>query len=89
MHALIRRESEGGSYNVDVSLNQYSNFLIRKVGIHDEQTQASLRALHPNFMLKHDTGIFEMAPLVMETTRRSNGDGKGERTEIILIGSHW
>lgn len=76
--ALLRRSNEGGSYNVDVSLNQFNNWLIRNVGLHDQQTQASLRALHPTFLPRHDTGFFELCPMVMEATKKSNGTGSGE-----------
>jgi hypothetical protein len=78
MQALLRRASEGGSYKVDIALNTYNNFLVRKVGLHDAQTQASLRALHPNFRPRHDTGFFEMAPMILGTMKRSNGAGPGE-----------
>lgn len=78
MQALLRRSQEGGSYNVDVSLNQLNNWLIRKVGLHDQQTQASLRALHPDFLPRHDTGFFELCPMVMEATKKSNGTGSGQ-----------
>lgn len=78
MQALLRRSSEGGSYNVDIALNTFNNWLLRKVGFHDEHTQASLRAMHPDFAPRHDTGFFEMAPMVLATTRKSNGDGPGQ-----------
>lgn len=78
MQALLRRASEGGSYNVDVALNTFNNWLIREVGLHDRQTQASLRALHPDFLPRHDTGFFEMVPMVLQTTQKSNGTGLGQ-----------
>lgn len=78
MQALLRRASEGGSYDVDVALNTFNNWLLRDVGLHDAQTQASLRALHPEFRPRHDTGFFEMAPMILGTMRRSNGGGSGE-----------
>lgn len=78
MQALSRRASEGGSYNVDISLNTFNNWLLREVGLHDKETQASLRALHPDFLPRHDTGFFEMAPMVLGTTKKSNGTGPGQ-----------
>ena len=78
MQALLQRSSEGGSYNIDVSLNQFNNWLLRDVGIHDEQTQSSIRALHPDFTPRHDTGFFEMVPQVIETIKKSNGVGTGQ-----------
>lgn len=78
MQALYRRALEGGSYNVDIALNTYNNWLLREVGLHDKQTQASLRALHPEFLPRHDTGFFEMAPMILGTTKKSNGIGPGQ-----------
>jgi hypothetical protein len=78
MQALYRRASEGGSYTVDIALNTFNNWLLRDVGLHDKQTQASLRALHPYFLPRHDTGFFEMIPMVLGSTQRSNGTGPGE-----------
>lgn len=78
MQALSRRASEGGSYNVDIALNTFNNWLLREVGLHDKETQASLRALHPEFLPRHDTGFFEMAPMILGTTKKSNGTGPGQ-----------
>lgn len=78
MQALYRRALEGGSYNVDVALNTLNNFLLREVGLHDRQTQASLRALHSDFLPRHDTGFFEMAPMILGTMKKSNGTGPGQ-----------
>jgi hypothetical protein len=78
MQALLRRASEGGSYNVDIALNTYNNWLVREVGLHDPQTQASLRALHADFRPRHDTGFFEMAPMILGTMKKSNGAEPGE-----------
>lgn len=78
MHALLRRSSEGGSYNVDVALNTLNSWLAREVGYFNKQTQTSLRALHPDFRPTHDTGFFEMGPMILDTMKKSNGVGPGE-----------
>ncbi|KAF2669483.1 CoA-transferase family III [Microthyrium microscopicum] len=78
MQALLRRASEGGCYNVDIALNTYNNWLIREVGLHASQTKASLRALHPGFLPRHHTGFFEMVPMLLQTTMKSNGTGPGQ-----------
>ncbi|KAF2430810.1 CoA-transferase family III [Tothia fuscella] len=78
MQALLRRASEGGSYNVDIALNTFNNWLLRDVGLHDKETQASLRALHPDFLPRHDTGFFEMVPMLLKSTKKSNGAGSGQ-----------
>ncbi|KAF2167344.1 hypothetical protein M409DRAFT_33832, partial [Zasmidium cellare ATCC 36951] len=53
MHALLLRSSTGGSYNIDISLNQFNNWFLRNVGLHTPSVQASLHALHPDFKLRH------------------------------------
>lgn len=78
MQALFRRQSEGGSYSVDIALNTLNNWLLRDVGLHDQQTQAALRALHSDFVPRHDTGFFEMVPMVFASTQKSNGGGPGQ-----------
>ncbi|KAK4500670.1 hypothetical protein PRZ48_008859 [Zasmidium cellare] len=74
MHALLLRSTTGGSYNISISLNQFNNWFLRNVGLHSPSVQTSLRALHPDLNLRHDTGIFEMAPVVMAATKRTNAE---------------
>lgn len=76
--ALMRRTSEGGSFNIDLSLTQFNNWYIRTAGLHDAETKASLRALHPNFNPRHDTELFALIADTMKTTQASNGTGKGQ-----------
>ncbi|EFX00417.1 caib baif family enzyme [Grosmannia clavigera kw1407] len=52
MAAVDRRATEGGSYTVDVSLNQYNQFLLQ-LGAHTPAVQRHLRALHPQFGPRH------------------------------------
>ncbi|KAK5028752.1 hypothetical protein LTS07_006131 [Exophiala sideris] len=78
MQALLKRATVGGSYNVDVSLTQFNNWYIRSLGLHDHQTQSSLRALYPDFKPRHDMDIFELISLTMETTKSVKGAGPGE-----------
>lgn len=73
----MRRASEGGSFNVDVSLTQFNNWYIRRLGLHDQKTKSELRALHPDFNPRHDTELFELIDLTVKTTRTSNGDSPG------------
>ncbi|KAF5228895.1 hypothetical protein FANTH_14385 [Fusarium anthophilum] len=55
--AVDRRANEGGSYLVDISLNQYNQFLL-SLGEYPEETQAALRAQHPDLKLRHYNTIF-------------------------------
>jgi hypothetical protein len=76
-NALLQRASKGGSYNVDVSLTQFNNWYIRSLGLHDQETKTFLRELHPKLNPVHDTELFELMNLTIQTTRESNGDDKG------------
>ncbi|OAL22848.1 hypothetical protein AYO22_06756 [Fonsecaea multimorphosa] len=78
MQSLMKRASSGGSYNVFVSLNQFNNWYLRSVGQHDEETQATIRALYPGFLPRHDMDIFELISRTLEATKTVNGDGKGQ-----------
>ncbi|KEF63683.1 uncharacterized protein A1O9_01661 [Exophiala aquamarina CBS 119918] len=69
MQALLQRASVGGSYNVEVSLTQFNNWYLRDVGLHSEETQAYLRALHPGFLPRHDMDIFELITKTVEATK--------------------
>ncbi|KAF5700033.1 CAIB BAIF family enzyme [Fusarium mundagurra] len=55
--AVDRRANEGGSYLIDVSLNQYNQFLL-SLGEYPEETQAALRAQHQDLKLRHYHTIF-------------------------------
>lgn len=69
MQSLLQRASDGGSYNVEVSLTQFNNWYLRDVGLHSQETQVSLRALHPGFLPRHDMDIFELITKTVETTK--------------------
>ncbi|KAJ5109646.1 hypothetical protein N7532_002291 [Penicillium argentinense] len=49
-HALYRRAHEGGSYNVDTSLNQFNNWYL-DLGLQDPDTAATIKAKDPDFMV--------------------------------------
>lgn len=77
-HALYRRASEGGSYNVDISLTQFNNWYIRTIGLQTDNTQKSIRTMHPDLKPRHDTELFELIDLTAKTTRISHGHDKGQ-----------
>lgn len=76
-HALDRRSREGGSYNVDTSLNQFNNWYL-DLGLQDEETLAAIKSRHPDFLVRHDTDLFTMISLTRESLHNSHGSGKGE-----------
>lgn len=52
MDALLRRSTEGGSYSVDVSLNQFNLFYI-SLGLLPDEEQSRLRQDHKDLNLRH------------------------------------
>ncbi|KLU92248.1 CAIB/BAIF family enzyme [Magnaporthiopsis poae ATCC 64411] len=52
MTAIDKRATEGGSYTVDISLNQFNRFLLAQ-GALDPEVQRGLRELHPAFKPRH------------------------------------
>lgn len=53
LHALIRRAEEGGSYGVDISLNYYSQWLVRSVGEYPEQVWRDVYERHDSPVFRH------------------------------------
>jgi hypothetical protein len=77
-HALYRRAEEGGSYNVDTSLNQFNNWYL-DLGLHGEEATAAIKAKDPEFkVLRHDTDLFTLAGMTKQSLHKSHGSGKGE-----------
>ncbi|KAI1066848.1 hypothetical protein LB506_012165 [Fusarium annulatum] len=52
LSAIHQRSKIGGSYNVDVSLTQFNQFLLG-LGKHSIQVQQHLKSLHPNLNFRH------------------------------------
>ncbi|KAK2469728.1 hypothetical protein H9L39_18543 [Fusarium oxysporum f. sp. albedinis] len=78
--AVDRRANEGGSYLVDVSLNQYNQFLL-SLGEYPEETQAALRAQHRDLKLRHYHTIFT-------ATQKMIGSLQGS-VPSLFKSSHW
>ena len=53
LHALIERASKGGSYAVDVSLNYYSQWLVRSVGTYPPNVWNELWSRHGSPVFRH------------------------------------
>jgi hypothetical protein len=62
--AIDRRAHEGGNYVVDVSLNQFNQFLL-SLGEYSPEVQKSLRDLHPNFQPRHYDDMTSLVGKVM------------------------
>lgn len=53
LHALIQRAEQGGSYGVDVSLNYYSQWLVRSCGTYDKDIWEELWKRHGSPVFRH------------------------------------
>lgn len=77
LQALLQRAENGGSYNVDLSLNQF-NLWYLGLGLHDESTAQTLLSRHPKFKPRHDTELFKLLNMTQSTCLEATGTGAGE-----------
>lgn len=68
--AFEKRAKEGGNYTVDVSLNQFNQFLLQ-LGQHTPEVQQSLRELHPNFSPRHYDDMVSLTSKVLQSMYQS------------------
>ncbi|KAH7199172.1 CoA-transferase family III domain-containing protein [Fusarium oxysporum] len=78
--AVDRRANEGGSYLVDISLNQYNQFLL-SLGEYPEEVQAALRAQHQDLKLRHYHTIFTATQKMVKSLQSS--------VPSLFKKSHW
>ncbi|KAI6600882.1 hypothetical protein MCOR06_000602 [Pyricularia oryzae] len=64
--AVDRRATDGGSYVVDVSLNQYNQWLL-SLGQLAPQVQRALRELHPRLALRHHDDMLNLTTKLMQS----------------------
>ncbi|EJT73691.1 CAIB/BAIF family enzyme [Gaeumannomyces tritici R3-111a-1] len=62
--AIDKRATEGGSYTVDISLNQFNRFLLAQGALAPE-VQRGLRELHPTFRPRHHDDMMALLTKVM------------------------
>lgn len=67
--AIDKRATKGGSYTVDVSLNQYNRFLLAQ-GVLGRDVQRSLRRLHPDFLPRHYDDMAALLAKSLATLQR-------------------
>lgn len=77
LQALVQRAESGGSFNVDLSLNQFNNWYL-SLGLHDATTYQQLRAQHPHFHPRFDTELFVLLDMTKKTCIEAGGAGEGE-----------
>lgn len=64
--AVDRRATDGGSYVVDVSLNQYNQWLL-SLGQLAPRVQRALRELHPRLALRHHDDMLNLTTKLMQS----------------------
>ncbi|EEU33820.1 uncharacterized protein NECHADRAFT_55996 [Fusarium vanettenii 77-13-4] len=68
--AIDRRANEGGSYLVDISLNQYNQFLL-SLGEYPKAVQQAIRAQHLDLELRHYHTIFAATQKMVKSLQTS------------------
>ncbi|KAF5625191.1 CAIB BAIF family enzyme [Fusarium tjaetaba] len=66
LSAIHQRSKIGGSYNVDVSLTQFNQFLLG-LGKHSAQVQQHLKNLHPDLNVRHYDDMLSLTEKFMRT----------------------
>lgn len=66
LEALVRRAEHGGSYNVDVALNYYSQWLVRSCGTYDDKTWNELWSRHGSPVFRHYHAMQHLLPAVLK-----------------------
>ncbi|KAI3332670.1 CoA-transferase family III domain-containing protein [Ustulina deusta] len=66
LEALIKRAQDGGSYGVDVSLNYYSQWLVRSCGTYSDEVWQELWQRHGSPAFRHYHSMLHMLPAMMK-----------------------
>ncbi|KAJ5090280.1 hypothetical protein N7532_008964 [Penicillium argentinense] len=67
LEALVRRAKSGGSYGIDVSLNYYSQWLVRSCGTYDNDTWKELWSRHGNLTFHHYHAMGHQTPAMLNS----------------------
>ncbi|KAF3294222.1 hypothetical protein TWF132_003653 [Orbilia oligospora] len=65
LHALIERAEKGGSYGVDVSLNYYSQWLVRSCGTYDDEIWKEFWSRHGSPVFRHYQPMQTLLPAMV------------------------
>lgn len=84
LHAVQQRSTDGGSYNVDLSLNSF-NLWYLNLGLQDAANSALLLARNPNFHPRHHTDTFTL----FDDTRKSAFDATGDKPGELFDPAHY
>ncbi|KAH9821974.1 CoA-transferase family III [Teratosphaeria destructans] len=74
LHALMKRAEEGGSYGVDVSLNYYSQWLVRSVGEYPADVWSELWQRHGSPVFRHYHSMQYTLPAMLDLIAKHDSD---------------
>ncbi|RWA12523.1 hypothetical protein EKO27_g2558 [Xylaria grammica] len=66
LEALIKRAQDGGSYSVDVSLNYYSQWLVRSCGTYSDEVWQEVWQRHGSPVFRHYHSMLYLLPAMMK-----------------------
>ncbi|KAI1423107.1 CoA-transferase family III domain-containing protein [Xylaria sp. FL1777] len=66
LEALIKRGEVGGSYGIDVTLNYYSQWLVRSCGTYSDEVWQELWQRHGSPTFRHYHSMFHLLPGMMK-----------------------
>ncbi|KAI1357860.1 CoA-transferase family III [Xylaria arbuscula] len=66
LEALIKRAEDGGNYGIDVSLNYYSQWLVRSCGTYNDEVWQELWQRHGSPTFRHYHSMFYLLPAMMK-----------------------
>ncbi|KAI0967716.1 CoA-transferase family III domain-containing protein [Xylaria arbuscula] len=74
LDALIKRAEDGGSYAVDVSLNYYSQWLVRSCGTYSDEVWQELWQRHGSPAFRHYHSMIYLIPAMMKLLKQYDSE---------------
>ncbi|KAI0429415.1 CoA-transferase family III domain-containing protein [Xylaria sp. FL1042] len=74
LEALIKRGQDGGSYGIDVSLNYYSQWLVRSCGTYSDEVWQELWERHGSPAFRHYHSMFYLLPAMMKLLAQNDSE---------------
>lgn len=88
MQALYKRAHEGGSYNVDISLNQFNMWYI-SLGQYIDEQRIDIMSKHSHLHLRHTDEMTSIVPKTIMSMVRSVGKIFGPQNFETINSPKW
>ncbi|KJZ74791.1 hypothetical protein HIM_05908 [Hirsutella minnesotensis 3608] len=75
LHALIQRAEKGGNYGVDISLNYYSQWLVRSCGVYGQQVWDHIWKQSGEPMFRHYHNTRHTIPALLQSLQKHESSG--------------